>query len=217
MCGAIRGSQSLGLQGTLYHKVRHCPLLAASWPPGRPQPQCMGVIPVESRWLVRRNAHAILIGLSARLHPCIEHVVLMTQRRDGQAVEVKVGGGRVHRAARASGVHRVSVTGHRMRHRDGGCVVFQTQDQPIARRQTQRGGFDTAGGHVAVARQSIPVETASVAQVDAQYAVYRAQRARVSRQRADRWPLRTVRGSRLFGIRLRLPGRSVCGTCMMLS
>src|SRR5262249_7625517 len=58
----------------------------------------VGMVPVKARRFVRRNAKAVCKRWSVGLDRCVDHFVLMTRRRDVQAMKMYVGGRRRHGA-----------------------------------------------------------------------------------------------------------------------
>ena len=122
------------------------------------------VIPVEAGGLISRNADAVFEGSVAWVDRGFQDVILMADGRDGQAVEMKIGGEGSHFAALARIVcwigrgccGTVMVRGCWLcglrRH---GQFVFQAQNQQIARIQSEGGRKAAVGGDVAVTHLAV--------------------------------------------------------------
>ncbi len=123
----------------------------------------MRVIPIEAGRRVVRNPQAIVEWRVVGLDRGLQHVVLVTDRRHAQPVEVQIGRDRRHRAARAG----VDLLSRRADRRAGECavdrrrrvevdqVVLEMDDELVARLQPQRRRRLAIRCQVAVAGRSV--------------------------------------------------------------
>ena len=137
------------------------------------------VIPIQSRGLIGRNSEAILKGRIARLNRRFQHVVLMADGGNRQAVKMKIRGCGRHQSARASvraGVH-VRV----MRFGPGGIfagfrqVISQCERDQVAGTGSQRRGFIAVCVDVAVARRPVRFPFVPQRQLDVELTISTAQ------------------------------------------
>src|SRR5271155_5176097 len=97
------------------------------------------MVPIQSRRLVLRNAESILEWWITRLNRGLQNIILMTNRRNGQSVEMKIGGSLRHQAAGACVriFLRHSMRVIRSRCRGTGVevlqVILELQDHKVAR------------------------------------------------------------------------------------
>ena len=141
------------------------------------------VIPIETWRLVFRNAKFVLKWRVARLDGSLQDVVLVTDRWNGEAVKVEIGGGERHRVALArvrlfvggSGGVSVMISGGgngvgRVRQ-----IVFQIQDEQVAWTEAQSRGLAAVRVKIAEANCAIWLGKVAHGQVHGQHAVVAAQ------------------------------------------
>ena len=196
--------QSLGQGITAYHDQRR--RRAAIHLVGG-VPVNVRVNPVKARWLVGGNLESVLEGRIAGLDDGIDDVVLMTDRRYIQSVEVNVGRCRHHLVA-AAVVSRARMMRHL--HVDGFLlgllarlqvlkIVGEVDHQRVAGIEAQRGRLHRLTlihVDVTVVREALDIDGVLHQQVEAENAVLAIKIERVIHRRSG---LRTVGAACLRG------------------